>query len=240
MIPGTMTSPHPPRRLLLIAGATVAPALAARLSRPALATRPAVGEVDTVSGLAQANHPGEASRPLRPTAPVLMDDILSTGAGSRLACRLEGGMVLRLGELATLRIDALTLRGPGARIALRSFGGALLFDRTETAAARRATASAAGEGTIPRPPTTLELPWARIGVRGTKFFAGVVDGTNAVFVERGEVLVEAPGSAHAPATLGPGDGVDLPDPGSPTAGAAALTVRRWGAARIARALALVA
>ena len=133
---------------------------------------------------------------MRPAVPVLLDDILSTGSGSRLACVLEGGITLRLGENATLHIDALILRGPAARVSLRSFGGALLFDRPASSTTSAAAADL-------QPATTLQLPWARIGVRGTRFFAGPLDGVNAVFVAEGRVVVE-PGGGVAPAALGPG------------------------------------
>jgi len=203
----------PTRRVLLLAAPAILRGAAAS------AARPAVGEVSAVTGAATASHPDDPPRPLRPAAPVLLDDILGTGAGARLACRMEGGMMLRLGENATLRVDALTLQGPAARVDLRSFGGALLFDRPTPPAA-------------PLPATTLHMPWARIGVRGTRFFAGPLDDVHAVFVARGQVEVEAEGGGRA--RLEAGEGVDVP-----LTGAATLPVRRWGPPRIARAMALV-
>jgi len=186
------------------------------LVRPVRADRPPVGQVSTVTGAAQALFSSEPPRPLAPPAPVLLDDLLTTGPGARLACMLEGGMDLRLGENAALRVDALLLRGPGARVALRGFGGALLFDRPPEA---------------PRVPTTVTMPWARMAVRGTRFFAGPLDGGFAVFVAHGRVLVEAGGGR---AELAEGDGVDIAAPGAPPT-----NLRAWGAARIARALASV-
>jgi hypothetical protein len=56
-------------------------------------------------------------------------------------------------------------------------------------------------------PVSLEMPWARIGVRGTRFFAGPLDGAYVVFVERGMVEVAAQGDG---AFLTAGQGVDLP------------------------------
>ena len=67
-------------------------------------------------------------------------------------------------------------------------------------------------------------------MRGTRVFAGVMDGLGAIFVARGRVAVDAIG---ARVTLAEGEGVDIPlQPFG-------LPVRRWGRARIARALALV-
>lgn len=70
-------------------------------------------------------------------------------------------------------------------------------------------------------------------MRGTRFFAGVLDGTGAVFVARGRVTVDAVGTR---VVLADGDGVDIPllPRGPPD-----VVVRRWGPPRIARAMALV-
>lgn len=192
----------------------VAPVLLA-LPRPALALRLRVGEVTALSGSAAALFTGEPPRALSPAAPIMMEDLLTTGPAARLACRLEGGIDLRMGENAALRVDALTLRGPRPGVALRGFGGALLL---EVPPADR------------RVPVDVTLPWAHIGVRGTRFFAGVVDGVHAVFVARGRVQVRVAGGA---VSLGEGEGVDVASDGVPA------TVRAWGAPRIARALALV-
>lgn len=197
------------RHALLVAPALLVP------PRPVLALRSRVGAVTALSGAAAALFSGEPPRPLAPDAPVLMDDLLTTGPGARLACRLEGGLDLRMGENAALRVDALALRGPRPGVALRGFGGALLLDvpRTERPA-----------------PVDVTLPWAHIGVRGTRFVAGVLDGVQAVFVARGRVEVRAAGGT---VSLGEGEGVDVATDGAPG------PVRAWGAARIARALSLV-
>lgn len=198
------------RRLLLLASML--------LPAPALAGRARVGEVTLLDGSAVALFSGEPPRPLAPAAPVMIEDLLSTGPATRLACRLDGGVDLRLGENASLRVDLLALRGPRPGTAIRSFGGAVLMDIPPEATAVR------------RGATTLTLPWARIGVRGTRFFAGPLDGGNAVFVARGQVEVAAAGAV---AVLTEGEGVDVAE-GGPLG-----PVRRWGAPRVARALALV-
>jgi ferric-dicitrate binding protein FerR (iron transport regulator) len=185
--------------------------------------RPRVGEVQAVTGEAHARFGTEAARVLVPEAALLLGDLLSTGPGARLACRLEGGIALRLGANANLRIDALTLRGPRPGVTLRGSGGPLLFDRPSGA---------------PAAPVSMVLPWARIGVRGTRFFAGPSDGVLGVFCARGAVLVETPEGLRA--TLNEGEGVDVPPPGGGgPPQPRTLAVRRWGAARIARALASV-
>lgn len=197
------------RRALL-----VVPALAA-LSRPALALRMRVGEVTALSGAAAALFSGEPPRALSPAAPIMLEDLLTTGPAARLACRLEGGLDLRMGENAALRVDALALRGPRPGVALRGFGGALLLDVPRAA---------------PPIPVDVVLPWAHIGVRGTRFVAGLLDGVQAVFVARGRVQVRAAGGA---ALLSEGEGIDIAPDGMPG------PVRAWAAPRVARALSLV-
>lgn len=188
--------------------------------RPARAGRARVGEVLSVVGGAAALFPDEPPRPLSPAAPVLLDDLLATEAAGRLACQLDGGLALRLGGGARLRVDAAVLRGPQAGVVLRDLGvgGPLLIDRPPAPGAA---------------PISVLLPWGRIGVRGTRVFAGVMDGFGAVFVARGSVTVDGGGARVA---LAAGDGVDIPlQPSGPPD----LPVRRWSPARVARALALV-
>jgi hypothetical protein len=203
---------YPRRPFLLLATAAG--------SSPAEAARARVGEVSSITGAAAAHFSDDPPRLLSLASPVLIEDVLATEASARLACQLEGGLLLRLGSGARLRIDSAVLRGPQAGIALRDLGvgGPLLIDRPLAPGA---------------PPISLVLPWARIGVRGTRVWSGVMDGFGAVFVARGRVTVDAIGTR---VTLVEGDGVDIPlQPFGPPD----LIVRRWGQARIARALALV-
>lgn len=203
---------HPRRHLL--------PLVALAAARPAQAARARVGEVSSVTGAAAALYAGDPPRPLSPASPVLIEDLLATEDSARLACRLDGGLELRLGGGARLRIDASVLRGPRAGVTLRDLGagGPFLLDRPPAPAA---------------PPISVLLPWARIGVRGTRVWAGVMDGFGAVFVARGRVAVDAIGVR---VVLDEGEGVDIPlRPFGPPD----LPVRRWGEARVARALALV-
>lgn len=198
------------RRLLLLASFGVA--------APAFAqARPRVGQVAAAVGQATAQFGPTPARPLAPPDPVLMLDTLSTGPAARLACTLAGGIALRLGAEALLTIDEAVLGRPRAGLVLRAQGGPLLIEREPARA---------------QPPLSVTLPWARIGVRGTRFFAGPLDGVNAVFVARGRVAVEA---GTGIVTLEAGEGVDIP----PGGGGAPGPVRRWGDARIARAMAAV-
>lgn len=73
-------------------------------------------------------------------------------------------------------------------------------------------------------------PQAIAAVRGTKWAVDVADGKTSVFVVTGRVAVSRQ-TGGGGVELGPGDGVDV------EAGAAPLTVRQWGAARVAALLA---
>jgi hypothetical protein len=223
--PPTVTEPR--RRALLAAPLLAAVGPCVRGAAAADDSRPRVGEVTTVTGTALAHYGPQPPRALHPAAEILLEDMLATDPGARLACRLATGIELRLGGNATLRVDSLALRGRRPRgVALTSLSGPLLFDRPPVAGPAAPAAP---------PPVSLDLPWARIGVRGTRFFAGPLDAVFAVFCARGAVRVTLPGGGRA--DLAEGEGVDVPR--GPAAGPAAPEVRRWGAARIARALALV-
>jgi ferric-dicitrate binding protein FerR (iron transport regulator) len=223
------------RRAALVAPFVLA--LPIGLARAQPRQRPRVGEVTAVTGTALAHFEDLPPRPLAPAAPVLLDDTLATDPDARLACRLAGGLEVRLGGNATLRVDRVTLGG-GARapaaarpggIGLTSLSGPLLLDRPAAPAAR------------PAPPIALDLPWARIAVRGTRFFAGPLDSVHAVFCERGTIAVTLSATGWQ-GVLEAGEGVDIPreaglPPGAPPPSPTAIT--RWGAPRIARAMALV-
>lgn len=73
-------------------------------------------------------------------------------------------------------------------------------------------------------------PHAIASVRGTVWAVDVSAEQTSVFVERGRVAVRRPGGGK-PVTLAAGDGVDV-KPGTDP-----LTVKRWGAARVAALLA---
>jgi hypothetical protein len=73
-------------------------------------------------------------------------------------------------------------------------------------------------------------PQAIAAVRGTKWAVDVADGKTSVFVVDGRVAVSRE-TGGTGVELGPGEGVDV------EAGTAPLTVRQWGAARVAALLA---
>jgi ferric-dicitrate binding protein FerR (iron transport regulator) len=146
-------------------------------------------------------------------AAVYLMDTLGTAARSRLVARLAERTTLRLGAKTRVRIDSFVAH-KGGELTLGS--GAILLDTP---------ASSFGEG------LTLDSPFALIAVRGTRFFAGPIDGVFGVFVQRGMVDVSAAGRT---VRLERGEGTDIPRRGAPPT-----PPKRWGKPKIEKALALV-
>ena len=195
------------RRSLLAAavGVMIPMGLRAQTARQA-------GSVEEVKGEAYAEARAQR-RELGPAAPLFIDDLVGTGADSRLTMHLGRDTTLRLGQKARVTIDRL-LVDAGGEITLQA--GPILFNRPE--------------GSAPTP-TRIKSAYGLIAVRGTRFFAGPSADVFGVFVERGSVAVSAAGRQ---VLLQAGQGTNIPRPGdTPTPP----TV--WGAARVRAALASV-
>jgi ferric-dicitrate binding protein FerR (iron transport regulator) len=181
-------------------------------SRTAGADVKAIGAVSDVRGIAVAEL-GSDRRPLVLRAALHLGETLSTGDNSRLKALFVSSATLSLSANARLTIDRF-IAGSGGRMALTS--GALLID-SATRSLRRGM--------------TVVSPYAIIGTRGTRFFAGELGDNFSVFVAQGAVDVRAAGRT---VRLRSGEGTDIE-----TIGAAPGPVKRWGAEKIARAMALV-
>ena len=177
----------------------------------AAAAARAVGAVSEVKGIAVAEL-GDDRRPLAVRSAVHIGETLSTGDNSRLKALLARSANLSLSANARIKIDRLIADG-GGTVALTS--GALLLD----------TATRRSRG------LTVTSPYGIIGTRGTRFFAGELGESFSVFVERGAVDVRAAGQT---VRLRAGEGTDIASIGAPPG-----PIRRWGAEKIARAMALV-
>lgn len=180
--------------------------------RTAGADTQAIGAVLDVQGIAVAEL-GTNRRPLAVRSAVHPGETLSTGDRSRLKALLARNATLSLSANARLTIDRFIV-GSGGTIALTS--GALLVD-SATRSLRRGL--------------TVTSPYAIIGTRGTRFFAGELGDNFSVFVARGAVDVRAAGRT---VRLRSGEGTDIA-----TLGSAPGPVKRWGAEKIGRAMALV-
>ncbi len=169
----------------------------------------AVGAVSEVKGIAVAEI-GDDRRPLAVRSALHLGETLSTGDNSRLKALLTRSANLSLSANARIKIDRFV--ADSGTVALTS--GALLLD---TAARSRSL--------------TVTSPYGIIGTRGTRFFAGELGENFSVFVERGAVDVRAAGRT---VRLRAGEGTDIT-----SIGARPGPVRRWGAEKIGRAMALV-
>jgi hypothetical protein len=196
-------------RRLLLQGLAASATLG--VLRPAFAAQSIVGTVSEVVGevIAELNA---KRRKLKRRSSIFLSDTLRTAARSRLRALLARRTTLRLGAETTVRIDRFIVDS-GGELVLES--GALLIDTRGKLLKR----------------LEVESPFALIAVRGTRLFAGPIDGIFGVFVARGAVDVTAGGST---VRLGAGEGTDIAQAGGPPG-----PVRKWGAPKIAKAMALV-
>jgi ferric-dicitrate binding protein FerR (iron transport regulator) len=209
MVPDVAKKRLTRRRLLQAAGGLVL----AGLAPEALAAEAALGEVSDLRGSATARRKAKR-RDLDQGASVFLGETLITAKRSRLTAVLAGKTTLRLGAETSLRLDRF-IAEKGGELVLGN--GALLLDTP---------ARKPGSGGV-----VVRSPFALIAVRGTRYFAGPIDGIFGVFVERGSVNVTAGGRT---VRLRAGDGTDIRRAGDPPG-----PVRRWGRPKIAKAMALV-
>lgn len=146
----------------------------------ALAAEPEVGRVARIQGSATADR-GAEKRDLALDAQVHEGDLVRTAAGARLQIRFSDGMEITLGENSQLRIDRF-LYDPKARegAAGLNLGGSF---RVLTGAV----------GKLAPDKVRLSTPVADLGLRGTEFWGGPIEGLLDVIVLSGRVQVTTPG-----------------------------------------------
>jgi len=181
------------RRALLYAAGTamLAPQMLAPHAAHAQRAEKA-GSVEDVKGEAFVVDRNER-RTLAQAAPVFINDMVGTGAESRLTMLLGKDTTLRLGERARLTVDRVLVNA-GGEITLQS--GPILFSRPAGSAPAR---------------MRIQSSFGLIAVRGTRFFAGPSNGVFGVFVERGSVSVTA---ARKQVVLRAGQGTNIDRPGA--------------------------
>ncbi len=143
---------------------------------PAMAAEEA-GNVGLINGSATATT-GEAARPLAAKTTVFVDDMVKTGAKSRLRLDLGARTTLNLGSDTIIKIDRY-VRDAGGEINLGQ--GTVLFER---------------KGKPANTELTVKSPYGLIAVRGTRFYAGrLIDGRFGVLVDTGRVVVTGGGTS---------------------------------------------
>jgi hypothetical protein len=184
---------------------------------PALADDQA-GAVSQAKGSATGTLAGER-RPLELGASVFMDEVLTTDAAARLEVTLLDTTKLTLGEKAEIRIDSFVYSGKRTQSLKLAAVGALrmISSRNKPAGAQ----------------VVLRTPVVEIGIRGTDFWTGPIDGQFGVLLLEGAVSVS--NAAGAVVLDQPGEGTNITGPGS-----APGPVTQWPQQKVDRALAQVA
>lgn len=148
----------------------------------------------------------ETSRALSAGNPVFQNDTVKTGKDARAELRLVDATRLIMGEKAEVLLDEFIYDKDGAAV-INLAAGALRFISGKT--------GHPGE-------LTIKTPVATIGVRGTDFWAGPIDGVFGVLLLSGEVEVSNSGGSvtlDTPRTgtlisgagIVPGDAAPWPD-----------------------------
>jgi hypothetical protein len=166
-----------------------------------------VGKVEKTKNEVTATLSGtDPARPLNAGNPVYRNEMVKTGAQARAELRLADETSLALGENAQVRLDEFVYDKDGSAI-INLVTGALRF-----------ISGAKGHpGKL-----TIKTPVATIGVRGTDFWAGPIDGVYGVLLLTGKVEVSNSGGSvtlDTPRTgtliigadVAPGDAVPWPD-----------------------------
>jgi hypothetical protein len=157
-----------------------------------------VGTVTKVVNQAQVGSKAAVSG-----APIYMNDRLRTGSDARLQVTFRDNSALTLGENANVLVDRYVFDPEKSKgeVVLNASRGALRFagGKLKQMSDRR---------------ITVQTPVAALGVRGTEFWAGPIDGQYGVLLLTGKLDVS--NRAGAVRLSSPGMGTDIP-----------LAQRRW-------------
>jgi len=137
-----------------------------------------VGEVARARQFVEGHLAGQ-SRSLSPAAPIFLNETIKTGPASRAELELGDQSRLALGERAEVVIDEF-VAGTGGNAVLKLVRGALRY-----------TSGVAKRGRK----VALVTPVATIGIRGTDFWFGPIEGAFGVVLLDGVVEVTNQGGA---------------------------------------------
>jgi len=180
----------------------------------------AIGAVSRIQGEASARRAG-ATRPLVLNMSVYRNEVVSTGAAARLEVTFIDRTQLTLGEKAQLTLDTYVFN-PTAGQGTIKFGAVGAFRFLSGQLSKLASAD-----------VTVTTPIANIGIRGTEFWGGPIDGQPlGVFLIDGAVSVS--NAAGEQILSQPGQGTNIATPG-----AAPGPVTFWPPDKVNRAVATV-
>jgi ferric-dicitrate binding protein FerR (iron transport regulator) len=171
-----------------------------------------IGKASDVRGKVNLKR-AEKQEGLATGGQIMDNDFVATGGDSFADLALVGDTRILLGSNTELLLDSF-IAGQGGTMELGM--GQMVFDRPEG---------------LPKIDLALRTTFGMIGVRGTKFFAGPNRGVFAVFVEHGQVAVDAGGVQRL---VGAGEGIEIARPGD-----APNETVKWKEARIVEAYASV-
>jgi len=184
------------------------------------ATDEVVGRVSEVSGSAVAMQDA-LPRALKKGADIYIGDVLSTARDSRLQIRMLDDAEFALGERAVFVVQEYFLRQDGkeGNAVIRLMSGAI-----------RAVSGKIAQ--LDGQPFQLRTEVATIGVRGTEFWGGMLDGVHQFALLGGTAIIVENKGGRVEITR-PGDGTnvasDLAAPSAPTA---------WASDKLSRAAAM--
>jgi hypothetical protein len=175
-----------------------------------------IGRVERVQGLATGIL-GAVERPLAAGLAVSLGETIVTASGARAAIVLDDGTAITLGESARLIIDRFVYDPAAATTIHANVTGAFRYVSGVLSAGRHEA--------------SVTTPAATIGVRGTDFWGGPIDGRFGVALFSGVVTVTAGGQTVT---------LEVPGAGANLGGGLPLSVTMWPQEKVARALAAVA
>ena len=180
-----------------------------------------VGKVTRLQGRAVAMQDA-FPRPLKEGDPVLLGDVISTGKRARLEMTMIDEAVMTLGEKTIFVVVDYLTSGDQPNAAMRLLQG--VFSATSGNLVKMASAK-----------FTVSTEVATIGVRGTTFWGGTLDGGKfEVALLKGKgIYVETKAGRIDISAIGEGTAIASPD-SAPT------TPMKWGGNKLARAIATVA
>ena len=187
---------------------------------PVSAQEDVAGTVVRIQGSAVAMQDA-VPRPLKTGGKILKGDVISTGPGARLEFRMLDGAVMTLGEKTIFVVIDYITGGPEPNAAMRLLQGAFSAvsgDMMKMAGAR----------------FTVETETATVGIRGTTFWGGKLEGVFEVALLDGqEVIVENKAGRVVINKVGDGTRIS-------SANVAPTPPKTWSAAKVNRAIATVA
>jgi hypothetical protein len=184
----------------------------------AIAAEPVIGNVARVQGPA-VGISGGASESLVAGSDIRLNEKLTTGADARLEVVFDDGTRLTVGERSMLVVDDFIYAPAGVSRLHAAVTGPLRYVSGKLAVGGTRQAS-------------VTTPFALIGVRGTDFWGGPIDGANGVVVFEGSVSVS--NAAGAVVLSAPGQGTNV---AGQDAAPGPVTV--WPADKVGRAVATV-